>query len=196
MGTGFGSDAKTTIESVCRQRREVDKALAALPSQKSSKTFSQQPEQALLRNGPQNWLHVIYSKGSCLDYGLIHADLVRKNVLVDGNRIELIDFDDGGLGYRMFDIATALFKSRAEPDYLVIKAALIEGYRRVRVLPDSALLTLPLFMVLRSVTYIGWIGERHDMPDAMERLQRYKADTLALVDDSAMIEDLWSSLRP
>lgn len=115
-----------------------------------------------------------------LDYGLIHADLVRENVLVDGNRIELIDFDDSGYGFRMFDIATALFKNRAEPEYPLIKAALIKGYRRVRALPDNAVMTLPLFMILRSITYIGWIGARHDIPDAMDRLQRYVADTLAL----------------
>jgi len=117
-----------------------------------------------------------------LDYGLIHADLVRENVLVDGNNVELIDFDDGGYGWRMFDIATALFKNRDEPHYAVIEAALIDGYRGVCPLPDSALETLPLFMVLRSLTYIGWIGERSGTPDAAKRLQRYVADALALAD--------------
>ncbi|PKA44484.1 homoserine kinase [Rhizobium sullae] len=117
-----------------------------------------------------------------LDYGLIHADLVRENVLVDGDRIEMIDFDDGGHGWRMFDIATALFRNRHETHYASIKAALIEGYRTVRPLPDDALATLPLFMILRSLTYIGWIGERSTMPDAADRLQRYVGDALALAD--------------
>ncbi|WP_321378401.1 phosphotransferase [Rhizobium sp.] len=107
-----------------------------------------------------------------LDYGLIHADLVRENVLVNDGRIELIDFDDGGYGFRMFDIATALFKNRTEPAYPAMRAALIDGYRRARPLPDRALATLPLFMALRSVTYIGWAGDRSDMPDAHERLLR------------------------
>lgn len=117
-----------------------------------------------------------------LDYGLIHADLVRENVLVDGDRIQMIDFDDGGYGWRMFDIATALFKNRQEPHYAIIEAALIQGYRAVRPLPDSALATLPLFMVLRSVTYIGWIGERFTMPDAADRLRRYVTDALNLAE--------------
>ncbi|NTJ09325.1 phosphotransferase enzyme family protein [Rhizobium lusitanum] len=117
-----------------------------------------------------------------LDYGLIHADLVRENVLVDGNAIELIDFDDGGYGWRMFDIATALFKNRDEPHYALIETALIGGYTTVRPLPDWALKTLPLFTILRSLTYIGWIGARADTPDAAERLQRYASDTLALAD--------------
>jgi Ser/Thr protein kinase RdoA (MazF antagonist) len=117
-----------------------------------------------------------------LDYGLIHADLVRENVLVEGDRIEMIDFDDGGHGWRMFDIATALFRNRQEPHYAAIKTALIQGYRTVRPLPDSALATLPLFMVLRSVTYIGWIGERSTMPDAADRLRRYVTDALNLAE--------------
>ncbi len=117
-----------------------------------------------------------------LDYGLIHADLVRENVLVDGDRIEMIDFDDGGHGWRMFDIATALFKNRHEPGFAEIKTALIQGYRTVRPLPDNALATLPLFMVLRSVTYIGWIGERSTMQDATGRLRRYVTDALNLAE--------------
>jgi Ser/Thr protein kinase RdoA (MazF antagonist) len=115
-----------------------------------------------------------------LDYGLIHADLVRENVLVNGDDVELIDFDDAGYGWRMFDIATALFKNRAEPHFARIQSALIAGYRSRRSLADRDLETLPLFMVLRAVTYIGWIGERPDAPDAGPRMRRYVSDALAL----------------
>ena len=38
------------------------------------------------------------------DYGLIHADLVPDNVLIQ-NGVVMIDFDDGGFGYRLFDLA-------------------------------------------------------------------------------------------
>jgi Ser/Thr protein kinase RdoA (MazF antagonist) len=117
-----------------------------------------------------------------LDYGLIHADLVRENVLLNGERIEMIDFDDGGHGWRMFDIATALFKNRQEPEFQRMAEALIEGYRAARPLSDSDLDCLPLFMVLRSVTYIGWAGDRSGLVDAAERLRRYVADTLSLAE--------------
>jgi hypothetical protein len=62
-----------------------------------------------------------------LDYGLIHADLVRENVLVDGQELRMIDFDDGGWGFRMFDVATALFKNRHESGYDTLKTALLCG---------------------------------------------------------------------
>jgi Ser/Thr protein kinase RdoA (MazF antagonist) len=107
------------------------------------------------------------------DYGLIHADLVRENVLVDGDAVALIDFDDCGHGFRLFDIATALLRNRRDAHYEMIRSALLEGYRARRPLDDEALAHLPLFLLLRSLTYIGWAGARPELPDATERLTRY-----------------------
>ncbi|MGI9286120.1 MAG: phosphotransferase enzyme family protein, partial [Pseudomonadales bacterium] len=42
-------------------------------------------------------------------YGLIHCDFMPENLFVDGEEIEIIDFDDAGYGWHMFDFATALF---------------------------------------------------------------------------------------
>ncbi|OHV79713.1 phosphotransferase enzyme family protein [Ensifer sp. LCM 4579] len=115
-----------------------------------------------------------------LDYGLIHADLVRENVLVGTDRVELIDFDDAGYGWRMFDIATTLLRNRGEPHFGLIQTSLIAGYRSRRPLPDAALDTLPLFLLIRSLTYIGWVGNRPETPNADERLTRYVKEALEL----------------
>ena len=80
-----------------------------------------------------------------LDMGLIHADLVRENVLVNGSDLYFIDFDDGGFGYRLFDVATALLKNRAEPNYADLQTALIDGYRSLRALDTTQ---LDLFLAL------------------------------------------------
>ncbi|WHO76723.1 phosphotransferase enzyme family protein [Rhizobium sp. BT03] len=117
---------------------------------------------------------------SGLDYGLIHADLVRENVLVGADGVEFIDFDDAGYGWRMFDIATALLRNRHEPCYEQLSDALIAGYRKRRPLSDATLETLPLFLLLRSLTYIGWVGDRLDMPNAEERLSRYVREAMEL----------------
>lgn len=117
-----------------------------------------------------------------LDYGLIHADLVRENVLIDGNRVAFIDFDDCGYGFRLFDIATALLRNRGEPDYPLIRASLLDGYRSKRALSDTELTHLPLFLLLRSLTYIGWAGERPELPDAEDRMRRYIADARGLAE--------------
>ncbi len=111
-----------------------------------------------------------------LDYGLIHADLVRENVMIWGQgeslAVALIDFDDGGYGYRLFDLATALLKIVSEPDFQDSKQALISGYLSVR---DLDLTALPLFMALRATTYVGWIRARLDEPGARERQTRFIA---------------------
>jgi len=114
------------------------------------------------------------------DYGLIHADLVRENVLVADDGVKLIDFDDGGFGWRMFDIATALYKNRWEPEYPLIEQSLLEGYRDHRPLGDKELGRLPLFTLLRALTYVGWIATRSDIP-GMEGVEaRFIEDAVAL----------------
>jgi len=116
-----------------------------------------------------------------LDYGLIHADLVRENVLVDDAGVALIDFDDGGFGWRLFDIATALLRNRHEAEYAAIEAALIEGYRSRRDLSDDDLQLLPVFTLLRSCTYVGWIRTRiQDQPELRAPLQQRIDETCAL----------------
>ncbi|RYH02637.1 homoserine kinase [Salipiger sp. IMCC34102] len=91
--------------------------------------------------------------GAEADTGLIHADLVAANVLVGREGLALIDFDDGGYGYRLFDIATALFKHMTAPDYPALKAALLESYTDLRGVDLSR---LDLFLALRAATYVGW----------------------------------------
>lgn len=95
----------------------------------------------------------LISLSSDLDFGLIHADLVPANVMIAGDAMHLIDFDDGGFGFRLFEVATALLKHCNAPDYEALQSALIEGYLSRRPLNTS---TLNLFLALRAVTYVGW----------------------------------------
>lgn len=108
-----------------------------------------------------------------LDYGLIHADLVRENVLLDDGTIRIIDFDDGGFGFRQFDMATVLLKNRTEPDYHDLKAALVEGYHSRRALD---LAELDLFIAIRALSYVGWIVPRMDEPGGALRNERFVAE--------------------
>ena len=113
-----------------------------------------------------------------LDYGLIHADLVPANVLIDNRSLHLIDFDDGGFGYRLFDVATALMKHEQSSDYPNLQEKIIAGYRSVRTL-DTDL--LDLFIAIRSVTYVGWNIERITEHDGAERNKRFIDSSRRLV---------------
>ena len=108
--------------------------------------------------------------GPALEYGLVHADLVPGNVLVDGNALRLIDFDDGGFGYRLFDVATALLKLMSMADYPQFQSGLIEGYHSIRPLDVAE---LDLFLALRSATYVGWNITRMGEADGAERNKRF-----------------------
>ncbi|MBO9379144.1 phosphotransferase [Sphingomonas histidinilytica] len=102
------------------------------------------------------------------NYGLIHADFVPENLLVEDGRLKLIDFDDGGYGWHMFDLATALYFNLDHPAYDRMERALFEGYRSVRALPETDGALLPLFMFLRSTTYLGWVQTRSETQTAKE----------------------------
>lgn len=87
------------------------------------------------------------------DIGLIHADLVPDNVLLCTDQLQPIDFDDGGFGYRLFDLATVTYRSRRTDPTGALADATVAGYRSLR---DAHLSDLPLFEALRACTYVGW----------------------------------------
>ena len=115
-----------------------------------------------------------------LDYGLIHADLVRENIMTDGQTVRFIDFDDAGFGFRLFDIATALIKNLDEPDYPALKDALLTGYRQER---DIDTAPLDLFLALRAVTYVGWITQRLSEEGGQARNKRFIETAKAVVSE-------------
>ncbi|MGB6310492.1 MAG: phosphotransferase [Steroidobacteraceae bacterium] len=101
-------------------------------------------------------------------YGLIHADLVPENVLVDGDRLCVIDFDDAGFGWHLFEIATSLYFISGDAVFEAARDALLRGYRSERPLSDEAIERLPLFLAARGTTYLGWVHTRQGTQTARE----------------------------
>jgi Ser/Thr protein kinase RdoA (MazF antagonist) len=101
-------------------------------------------------------------------YGLIHADLVPENLLIDGNRVQVIDFDDAGFGWHLFELATSLYFITGDSLYPTARESLIRGYRTEREMPDEALAWLPLFLAVRGTTYLGWVHTRQGSDTARE----------------------------
>ncbi len=113
------------------------------------------------------------------DYGLIHADILRENVLRGPDGLCLIDFDDSGPGYRLYDLATALVQSLEEPHLPQIAGGLVAGYRSQRVLEDEAALHLPLFVMLRCFASAGWIITRAPPEDPRQHFYAARAVRMA-----------------
>ena len=98
-------------------------------------------------------------------YGLIHADLGQDaNVLFWRGEARAIDFDDSGFGYYLYDLSLALEhcqEDEALPDF---RDALLEGYTRVRPIPENQLAHLDLFLAAYYVYLSLW---------AVTAIQRY-----------------------
>jgi Ser/Thr protein kinase RdoA (MazF antagonist) len=101
-------------------------------------------------------------------YSMIHADFAPENLLVDGDHVRLIDFDDAGFGWHLFELVTSLYFIMDEPYFEQARDALIKGYRRHRQLGDDQLELLPLLFLARGYTYVGWVHTRSETETAKE----------------------------
>jgi Ser/Thr protein kinase RdoA (MazF antagonist) len=86
--------------------------------------------------------------------GLIHADVLRENVLVNGRSVSLIDFDDSGFGFRLYDLGTALVQTVYHPDQDAIREALMSGYGTT----DQE--SVEAFTMARTLASVGWTMPR------------------------------------
>jgi Ser/Thr protein kinase RdoA (MazF antagonist) len=102
------------------------------------------------------------------EYSMIHADFTPENILVDEGRLRLIDFDDSGFGWHLFELVTSLYFITGEPYFEEARDALIAGYREHRSLPEERLRLLPLFFLARGLTYVGWVHTRPNTDTARQ----------------------------
>lgn len=115
-------------------------------------------------------------------YGLIHADFRLANLLVKDGDTRVIDFDDCGLGWFLYDAATAVSFIEHRPDVDELMAAWLEGYRRVRELPAEDEAELWTFIMLRRMTLFAWIGSHKDTDLAKEEGPAYSQGTCDLAE--------------
>jgi Ser/Thr protein kinase RdoA (MazF antagonist) len=117
-----------------------------------------------------------YGKGGDR-YSVIHADLHPGNVLIDDGRLTVIDFDDTGFGWHMYDLAVALIHQQNRPYFPAVREALFRGYRSVRPLPMEQEAMLPMFLLIRGMAQIGWLYQRpeHSSAEHVDYLRRLRA---------------------
>lgn len=109
-------------------------------------------------------------------FGLIHADVLRENVFVGAGGLSLIDFDDSGFGFRLYDLGTVLSQNLFEPALPRIAQALAEGYGETRPLdPDM----IPVFTLMRCCASVGWTMPRLAPDDPVHRSHIARAVGLA-----------------
>lgn len=93
-------------------------------------------------------------------YGLIHSDLRLANLLVECEQIKVIDFDDCGFGWYLYDLATSLSFIEHLPYVPSLIASWLKGYRGIRPLSEEEEAEIPTFILMRRLQLIAWVGSR------------------------------------
>ena len=115
-------------------------------------------------------------------FGLIHGDMRLANLLVDGATVKVIDFDDCGFGWRLYDCATALSFFEHKPETPNLISAWVRGYRRRLALTAEEELEIPTFVMLRRLVLVAWIGSHAETDLAKSMGEQYTNDTVSLCD--------------
>ena len=79
-------------------------------------------------------------------------------LLVHEGDVRVIDFDDCGFGWFLYDAATAVSFIEHRPDVDELMQAWLEGYRRVGAVSAVEENELWTFIMLRRMNLFAWIG--------------------------------------
>jgi Ser/Thr protein kinase RdoA (MazF antagonist) len=113
-------------------------------------------------------------------FGLVHADLHLANLLVHDNQLRIIDFDDCGFSWFMYDFATAVSFIEHQPLVPDLLAAWITGYRRAGKLTEADTAEIPSLVVLRRILLTAWIASHSEVPLAQQMGAGYTEGTVEL----------------
>jgi len=102
-------------------------------------------------------------------YNLVHADIRLANLLVHEGSVRVIDFDDCGIGWLLYDVATTVSFIEDHPLVPAWIDAWLEGYQRVRPLARAERDEIPTFVMLRRMALLAWIGSHAETDLAKEQ---------------------------
>ena len=116
-------------------------------------------------------------------FGLAHSDLRLANLLVEGEHIRVIDFDDCGTTWYMYDFATGVSFIEDDPRVPELMAAWVDGYNDHRTLSPADVEIIPTLVMFRRMLLVGWVGSHHAYAaEAAELGAGYTAGTCDLAE--------------
>ncbi|WP_421695744.1 phosphotransferase enzyme family protein [Aestuariivirga sp.] len=91
-------------------------------------------------------------------FGLIHCDLRLANLLIDAKAVKVIDFDDCGFGWYMYDAATPVSFYEHEVQVPELIESWKKGYRKQLAISVEDEAEIPTFIMLRRILLVAWIA--------------------------------------
>ena len=116
-------------------------------------------------------------------FNVIHGDMRLANLLIDGPTTKVIDFDDCGFGWLMYDCATTVSFFEHKPEVPELVAAWLRGYRKVVDLPRADEEEIPTFVMLRRLLLVAWIASHSDTELARSMGVGYTEGSVPLSED-------------
>jgi Ser/Thr protein kinase RdoA (MazF antagonist) len=116
-------------------------------------------------------------------FGLVHCDMRLANLLVDGATVKVIDFDDCGFSWHLYDAAAAVSFFEHEPHVPQLIASWVAGYRKLRNLPADDEAEIPTFVLLRRLLLVAWIGSHAETDLAQSMGVAYTEKTVPMCED-------------
>ncbi len=115
-------------------------------------------------------------------FGLIHADMRLANLIIGPDGPVLIDFDDCGLGWFLFDFAAAISFIEDSPQIPALKEAWLDGYQTVRALSAADIEIIDSLVMLRRMSLLAWIGSHIEAPEPQALAPDYAATSAILAE--------------
>lgn len=114
------------------------------------------------------------------NFGLIHADLRLSNILMEGEQIKVIDFDDCGFGWHLHDLASAVSFIEDKPIVTQLVNSWIKGYQKILPFTDTDLEEVDTFIVMRRIQLLAWLTSHFDSDPVKELSIGYAEGTIKL----------------
>jgi Ser/Thr protein kinase RdoA (MazF antagonist) len=101
-------------------------------------------------------------------YGLVHADTRLANLLVHDGSVSVIDFDDCGFSWFLYDLGTSVSFFEHSPEVPALVDSWLTGYRRVAKLSAEDEAEICTFIMFRRLLLLAWIGSHRGVNIAAE----------------------------
>lgn len=115
-------------------------------------------------------------------YGLVHADTRLANLLVNDGAVSVIDFDDCGFSWYLYDVGTSVSFFEHQPQVADLVGAWLSGYRRVLDLPAEDEAEIWTFILFRRLLLVAWIGSHTAVDIARDLGAGYTRDSCDLAE--------------
>lgn len=113
-------------------------------------------------------------------FDLVHCDMRLANLLIDGDVTKVIDFDDCGFSWFLYDCATTVSFFEHRPEVPGLLNAWTRGYRKVMDLSEEDEREIQTFVMLRRLLLVAWIGSHSETELAQSMGVDYTRETVPL----------------